>query len=124
MTIPYLRPAAMAVLLTLSVSFAASAHSTLKRTDPASGSVLAASPATVVIEFNEPARLIAVAVAAPGQPERKLELPPSGSATSFTIKSPGLAKGRNELKWKALSKDGHPIGGTIILVVKPGAAPQ
>lgn len=122
MTKPRLRPAAVATLLALLTPLAALAHSTVKRTDPASGSVLAASPAQVVLEFNEPARLISVTAVVPGQAERKLETAPSGTATSFTIKNPRLAKGRNELQWKALSEDGHPIDGTIILAIKPEAA--
>ena len=97
------------------------AHSTLKKTVPASGSVLAASPDEVLIEFNEPARLTSVVVESAGQEERRLEFSPSDSATSFTIRAPKLANGRNELRWKALSKDGHPIGGSIIVVIKPGA---
>ncbi|HTO75491.1 MAG TPA: copper resistance CopC family protein [Thermoanaerobaculia bacterium] len=97
------------------------AHSTLKKTVPASGSVLTASPEEVRIEFNEPARLTSVVVESAGQNERRLEFAPSGSATSFTIREPKLANGRNEVRWKALSKDGHPISGTIILVIKPSA---
>ncbi len=114
----------LAILLALLVPLAALAHSTVKRTVPASGSVLAASPAQVSIEFGEPASLTSVVVEAAGHPDRKLEFTPAGSATQFTIKDPGLSAGRSELKWKALSKDGHPISGTIILVVKPGAAPR
>ena len=36
---------------------AALAHSTVTSTDPPSGSILPASPARIVIDFNEPARL-------------------------------------------------------------------
>ena len=112
----------LAIFATLS-PLAALAHSTVKRTDPASGSVLAASPASVLIEFNEAARLTSVVVVTGDKPERKLEFEPSGAATSFTVKKPALEKGRNEIKWKALSSDGHPIAGTIILVIKPTAQP-
>jgi methionine-rich copper-binding protein CopC len=39
------------------------------------------------------------------------------------VHDPKLSNGRNEVKWKALSKDGHAISGSIIIVVKPGAVP-
>lgn len=123
MTKPSLRPATVAVLLALLAPLAALAHSTVKRTDPASGSVLAASPAQVTIEFGEPARLTSVVAAAPGQDERKLEFTPTGSATLFTVANPDLPQGRSELKWKALSKDGHPVSGTIVLTIDPAAKP-
>lgn len=113
--------AAAAVLFAALVPLAAFAHSALKRTDPASGSVLAASPASVLLEFNEAARLTSVVAVAADQSERKLEFTPSGSATSFTIAEPSLAPGRNEIQWKALSKDGHPVSGTVILVIKRDA---
>lgn len=100
------------------------AHSTLKGTIPASGSILPASPTVVTITFNESARLTAVVVAQAGKPDRKLDAMPSGSATSFMIHDPNLETGRNEIKWTALSKDGHPISGSIIIVIKPGAAPS
>jgi hypothetical protein len=78
----------------------------------------------VTITFNEPARMTSIVVVEAGKPERKLEFMPGGSATVFMVHNPNLATGRNEIKWKALSKDGHPISGTIVIVIKPGAAPS
>jgi len=100
------------------------AHSTVKGTVPASGSILPSSPAEVTITFNETARLTSVIVMQPGKPDRKLEAMPSGASTSFMIHDPRLENGRNEIKWTALSKDGHPISGSIIVVIRPGAAPS
>jgi methionine-rich copper-binding protein CopC len=59
-----------------------------------------------------------------GKPERKLEFMPTGRAKSFRANNPDLGEGRNEIRWKALSKDGHPVSGSIIVAVKPGAAPS
>jgi methionine-rich copper-binding protein CopC len=101
------------------------AHSTVKSTTPASGSVLLAAPSELVINFNEPARLTTVILDEAGMPERKLEFTPSGSSTTFTLPAPRLGSGRNEIKWKALSRDGHPISGSIIVVIRSGpAAPE
>ena len=100
------------------------AHSTVKGTIPVSGSILPASPPESVINFNQEARLTSVVVVEAGKPERKLDFMPAGASTSFMVHDPKLAAGRNEIKWKALSKDGHPIEGSIIVVIKPGATPN
>ena len=116
----YLRALAIGAALILSAA-PALAHSTVKSTIPASGSVVNRSPESVFINFNEPARMTSVVVAETGGEERKLEFtPPSGSTTTFRIPEPKLGAGRNEIKWKALSKDGHPISGSIIIVMKAG----
>jgi copper resistance protein C len=97
----------------------AHAHSTVKSTTPKSGAVLTASPPEVVIELNEAARLTSLIVVEPDGSERKLTFEPAGRSTRFTAPSPALPSGRSELQWKALSKDGHPISGKIIVVIKP-----
>jgi copper resistance protein C len=105
------------------ISLTVFAHSTVKSTVPASGSILTASPPEVVINFNEPARMVSVIVATAGVAERKVQFTPAAESASFTVAGPALQAGRNEIKWRALSRDGHPISGTIIIVVKPEAAP-
>lgn len=105
---------------TLLAAAPALAHSTVKNTVPASGSVLNTSPQEIVVTFNEPARMTSIAVDEPGTGERKLEATPGGLASTFTIVEPKLGSGRNEIKWKALSKDGHPIQGSIIIVIRNG----
>lgn len=111
-----------AILMSL-LMMTAFAHSTVKNTVPVSGAVLTSSPPEVVINFNEPAHLVSVILASAGAPERKLQFTPTAESTSFTIAAPQLEAGRNEIKWRALSKDGHPISGTIVLVVNSSAAP-
>ncbi|MEQ1489006.1 MAG: copper resistance CopC family protein [Terricaulis sp.] len=109
---------AMAALAVLAP--AALAHTTLESTLPASGSVLTQSPAQITLTFGEPTRLTSVAVAT-SSGERRLEFSPSGSAETFTVVSPDLAAGRNEVRWRALSRDGHPVEGAIIIVVRTPA---
>ncbi len=108
-----------AALLLAVLTSTAYAHSTVKATTPKSGAVLAASPPEVVIDFNEAARLTSLVAVAPDGSERKLTFEPTGKAKRFTARSPELPSGRSELQWKALSKDGHPISGKIIVVIKP-----
>lgn len=114
--------AAMLGLALTSMASPAFAHSTVKSVTPASGSILVASPAEIVITFSEPARLTSVVVDEPGTGERKLAATPGGLASVVTLPAPNLGSGRNEIKWKALSKDGHPIQGSIIIVIRHGPA--
>lgn len=94
------------------------AHSSLTRSTPANGSVLDASPATIELTFRGAVRLTSVVVVKPDQSQLPLAFTPQGSADSFSVKQPQLAHGRNEIQWKALSKDGHVIGGTLLFTVK------
>lgn len=98
----------------------ANAHTNVASTSPKSGAVLERSPPTIEIKFEHPVRMTSVVVlAAAAQPERKLQFSPTESARTFTVTDPALAPGRNEIQWKALSRDGHVISGSLILVIKP-----
>jgi methionine-rich copper-binding protein CopC len=94
------------------------AHTTAT-TSPKSGSVLSASPASIEIKFEHEASLTSVALVVAGKPDRKLDYAPKGSAKSFAIANANLVTGRNEIQWKALSKDGHVVSGSIVLTIDP-----
>ncbi|WP_033921032.1 copper resistance CopC family protein [Sphingomonas sp. 37zxx] len=108
---------AIAAMLMLSTPFSSAfAHTALKSSNPASGSVLTQSPPTLVLNFIEPSRLTSlVVVTATG--ERRLPFGPTGSGVTFTAQKPGFVRGRNEIRWRALSRDGHVIEGSIIVVL-------
>jgi methionine-rich copper-binding protein CopC len=110
---------ALAAAIALSLG-SAQAHTSLESSAPASGSILTQSPEQIVLTFHEAARLTSIAVALPNG-ERRLQFTPSGSATTFTAVSPNLPVGRNEVRWRALSADGHVVDGSIIIVVRPAA---
>jgi methionine-rich copper-binding protein CopC len=115
---------AAALLATLAPVAPSLAHTTVEKTSPVSGSILPASPPEVTLAFHEPASLTSLVVKRAGKPDRKLAFMPSGASKSFMAHDPALGDGRNEIAWKALSKDGHVIEGSIIIVIKPGAAPS
>ncbi len=119
MTPPTRRTVSLALIGAASlVAGAAPAHSTLRSSTPASGSVLTASPPSITLDFNEATRLVSVGVVT-ADGERRLRMTPSGSATRFsTAATPNLPRGRNAIRWRAISRDGHPVEGTIILVVR------
>jgi len=97
------------------------AHTTVISTSPKSGSTLEQSPPSIEITFREPVRLTSVVAVEAGKPERKLEFTSTDSAARFKVNNPDLGPGRAEIQWRALSKDGHVISGSLIFVVQPAA---
>lgn len=108
--------AALAALLLLFPA-AVQAHTALRSSNPPSGSVLTQAPETITLTFLEPARLTSLVLVTTAG-EKKLAFTPKGSATVFTTAKPALAKGRNEIRWTALSRDGHVVTGSIIIVLR------
>ena len=99
------------------------AHTTVTSTAPTNGSVLAQSPPRIEIRFRDHARLTSAVVIHAGSPDRQLDFSPKDLATTFTIPNPALQAGRNDIKWTALSMDGHVVTGTLALTIKPASAP-
>ena len=108
---------AMALAIAAVPVSAAVAHTALKSSNPASGSVLTQSPPVLTLTFLQPTRLTSlVLVTSTG--ERRLPFKPGDSALTFSASNPALARGRNEIRWRALSQDGHVAEGSIILVLR------
>ena len=108
-----------AATILLQFTMPVSAHTAVTGTTPKSGSVLTESPPVVEINFEHTAHLTSVVLFAADKSERKLAFTPSGGSTSFRLPAPNLGPGRNEIRWKALSSDGHVVSGSLILVIKP-----
>lgn len=109
--------ASLAALLVMAPIAGAHAHTALQDSSPASGSVLTEAPPALALTFVEPTRLTSlVLVTSAG--EKRLTFTPSGSARSFTSARPPLLRGRNEIRWRALSQDGHVVEGSIIIVLR------
>ena len=107
-----------AAIILLQFTTPAFAHTAVTGTKPKSGSVLEESPPVVEINFKHAAQLTSVVVLEAGKAERKLAFTSRG-ATSFRLAAPNLGPGRSEIRWKALSGDGHVVNGLLILVIKP-----
>jgi len=115
----FLMAFAAAALLIAPIGGAA-AHTTLRSSSPASGTVLTQSPPAFTLTFGEAVRLTSlVLVTAAG--ERRLSFSPSGGGLTFSAARPGFAPGRNEIRWAALSQDGHVIEGSVIVVLRAPA---
>ncbi|WP_029013270.1 copper resistance CopC family protein [Niveispirillum irakense] len=107
---------AVAALL-LAIPLAVEAHTTLRSSDPASGSVLTQSPPILTLTFLEAASLTSLTLVNTDG-ERGLPFTPSGSALTFEAPKPEFIRGRNEVCWRALSRDGNVIEGSIILIMR------
>lgn len=110
--------AMFAAIVSLATASAAAAHTALESSTPPSGSVLARSPVTLTLRFREPTRLTSLEVSGRSG-DRDLDFSPTGSALTFTADDPALVAGRNEIRWRALSQDGHIVDGIILIIIRP-----
>lgn len=112
---------AAATLLALSLPRAARAHSQLLASTPAEGAVLAAAPAEVTLRFNEAVQLTALRLFAGDGAElplrRTRDLAPRAEHRAALPRD--LAPGAWRLVWRAISADGHEIGGTLRFRLEP-----
>ncbi len=111
------------VVATLLLAFTASAfaHVEMESTTPKSGSTLTQSPPAIELHFDDPAKLTSVTVTGSDKIERRLTFKATDKENIFNVTEPKLAVGRNVVKWKALSRDGHVAGGSLVFVIKPAA---
>jgi len=92
------------------------AHAALVGSEPAEGSVIATSPDTIRLSFNEPVTPLALKLFYPDG----RSVAPRGSAQNndLVVELPAAAdQGTYALSWRVASADGHPIGGTSMFSV-------
>lgn len=109
------RMAVAALVLTIPVGV--EAHTALRSSSPSGGSVLTQSPPVLTLTFMEAASLTSLTLVT-SEGERNLTFTPSDSALTFEAPQPAFVRGRNEVRWRALSQDGHVIEGSIIFVMR------
>jgi len=113
------------VLLAAMAAGPAWAHAQLLAASPADGALLAAAPARVELDFNEPVSPLATRLVAPDGTATDLLAQTAGGA-SVGVALPALAaEGTYVLSYRVVSADGHPIGGALVFSVGAvtGAAP-
>jgi methionine-rich copper-binding protein CopC len=113
---------AAACLMAALATAPARAHSELRRSSPAQGAVLSAPPATVDLVFNERVQLTALRLRGPDG--REIALPERHrirEAQEESLRLPPLGPGEHRIEWRAISGDGHPVGGTIAFRIAPAA---
>lgn len=122
--------AGIALLLWLAVVGGARAHAELTRADPAPGSVVATAPPQVRIWFSEPIQAPADAVVITGPDGERVDgrdarVAPD-DATQLQVSLTASTSGTYQVRWRAVSADSHPVGGSFQFSVgapSAGAAP-
>lgn len=103
---------------------AAFGHARLRSTTPAADAELQVAPKTLILTFNEKARLAVLTLSIAG---KKIPLAVdrnAPAAAEVTVALPPLAAGKYLVQWSALSPDdGHVTKGAFsFAIVGPGAA--
>jgi methionine-rich copper-binding protein CopC len=115
------RRAIWAAALALPAARGAGAHSVLLGSTPAEGAALPAAPAGIVLRFNEPVRLTALRLFAADNAEwplrRMRDMAPRAEHQAAIARD--LAPGAWRAVWRAISADGHEIGGTLRFRLEP-----
>lgn len=105
----------------------AHAHTSLRETTPADSARLGAVPSEIRLRFSGPVELTFTSVAVIGPDGRAVVLerprhPGDSAAVVVTRLGPLAAPGTYTVRWRTAAPDGHPLSGTFVFVVEPGAA--
>jgi copper transport protein len=113
------------MLLTFALAAAshgAHAHAVLVESMPGDGAVLDRPPDRVKLRFNEPVRLTSLRLVDEGGQMTALVQGPQSTPDQVQAPIPSLSPGSYVVSWRALSVDGHPVGGSVFFTV--GTAPH
>ena len=89
--------------------------SMLLRSDPAEGARVSGA-ATLSLTFREPVRLVEVIVAGPSG-EMPMMVEAAGEQSAYSIPLPDLEPGRQEVRWRALDRNGTSLSGRLSFTV-------
>ena len=96
----------------------AAAHSPLISSSPANGDVLAAAPPAIKMKFRSTARLVRLALTGAQSGEVTLsEEHLMVEKHRHTVALPAIAADEYEVRWRALSADGHVVKGNFSFTV-------
>lgn len=123
--LPVLLTLLTGAVLSVLLAAPASAHTVLVGSDPANGSRLTRSPATVTLRFNEPVGLQLGYLRVTDSSGQRVDAGPArhpggvGSSVAVPLRS-DLGDGGYLASYRVISADSHPIAGTIRYVVGDG----
>jgi methionine-rich copper-binding protein CopC len=109
-----LKPAALSLLvLTSALAGPVLGHSELRRSDPRDGAQLVSPPVAIELVFNEKVQVTAIRLFADDGKEISMERSPIAERATERRGLPALQPGSYRIEWRAISADGHPVGGAI-----------
>jgi methionine-rich copper-binding protein CopC len=89
------------------------AHTHLVRSSPADKSVMEKSPPAATLVFAEAVTMTAIKIKPADGDEIVLKPLPTGAKTEMSVAMPTLRVGKYEMRWRALSDDGHVVSGVV-----------
>ncbi len=90
------------------------AHASKEATQPSDGSVLAETPPTIGMTFDEPMRITLIVLTDQDGTEHALERSDDMQlVTDFAARPTTLSPGRYTVDWRGLAEDGHPMQGSF-----------
>ena len=113
------------IITLLSVSQPVSAHATLEQVQPDKDAVVKQSPEKITMTFNEPVHTKHSGITLyddKGKELEQLEPNETGSSKKLTFNVDHLDKGTHQVKWHAISADGHEVGNSYNFSVKEKTA--
>ncbi len=115
------RSVALLLALAMAGPRGALSHSLLLGSDPAEGAVLASPPTGITLRFNESVRLTAIRLFEADGTEwplhRARDMAPRAEHGAGLTRA--LTPGPWRVVWRAISADGHEIGGTLRFRLEP-----
>ena len=111
------------VIIGLAFATLCDAHTHLKDSQPADGSVVTAAPDNIVLRFSEAARVTALALHKVGEAERKPVPLPTAPAQEVTVPLSKLGPGQYVVTYRVVSDDGHIMSGELHFSIDPHATP-
>lgn len=117
-------PSLLSGLALLVFGVTANAHAHLQKSSPADNSVITASPADLVLNFSQAARLTALSMRKDGEPKRDLKPLPTTAAQQISVPLPPLTPGTYSVSWRLVSDDGHVMGGALHFTLTAGHEPS
>lgn len=109
--------ALLALLLALLPPCEADAHGSLISSEPADGLLLDAAPDAIVLTFDEATELTALRLTAPDGSYKDAGPEPDRLVSHRLALPRSTLQGTHVLSWRAVSEDGHPIGGAVVFSV-------
>lgn len=108
-------------MLVLAAAGPANAHATLERSEPTSGAQLAASPPSVVLDFDENVELGLGGITLAKADSTPIEIGTAeyldGKSDVVAVRLPKLDAGVYVASYRVISADGHPVVGSIVFRV-------
>lgn len=95
----------------------ADAHGSLISSEPADGLLLDEAPGEIALTFDEATELTALRLTAPDGSYKDAAAQPDRLVSHRLALPRSALQGTHVLSWRAVSEDGHPIGGAVVFSV-------